>query len=309
MRFRTREVSRVEETWRQYVPSAVLHRVDRDPFQFDWHSIELGGVSLVHYTLSAEVHSTAEPHDQFLACRVSGAKIDVRSARKDLDAGRPWISDGTKVHAHWDGNARVTALVLDHGYLEGVSRQISGDDDLSLSVAELTPHNAEAAASWSRMFTYVERAAAPLRDGDTLLRSELARHAAVTTLASFATTMPHRDEHAEQTTAAPGTVRRAREFIAANAHLPITVDDIANAVHISTRGLQYAFRRALDITPAEALRQARLDGAHRELRFGSPATVAAVGRRWGFAHPSRFARAYREAFGISPSETLRKSRP
>ena len=37
----------------------------------------------------------------------------------------------------------------------------------------------------------------------------------------------------------------------------------------------------------------------------SAPTVAELAARWGFAHPGRFAVAYRAKFGHSPSETLR----
>lgn len=35
-------------------------------------------------------------------------------------------------------------------------------------------------------------------------------------------------------------------------------------------------------------------------------TVAAIARRWGFAHLSRFAQRYHAEFGEQPSETLRR---
>lgn len=311
MRFRTSDVSRVESTWKQFVPSAVLHDVDPERFRFDWHSADLGGVSLVRYDLAAEVRSTAEPQDQVLVCRVKGPDARVHSDRGDLDAGRPWISDGPRVHARWDAGARVTALVFERDTLSRFARQISGDDDLSIRVADLSPRSAHAAAAWDRMFAYLERSAAAFEnggDGDAVLRSELARHAAVTTLAAFATTNRLGSHRPTQRTAAPATVRRALDFIAENSHRPITVDDVAAAVHISTRGLQYAFRRALDMTPAESLRRARLDGAHRDLQSGAHSTVAAVARRWGFSHPSRFASAYRESFGELPSTTAARHR-
>lgn len=307
MQFRTRDVSLVESTWKQYVPSAVLHDVDPQRFRFDWHSEEFGGVSLVRYDLAAQVRSTAEPHDQFLACRVAGADARIWSDRSDLDPTRPWLSDGPRVHAQWDEGARVTALVFERESLQNLARRISGDDTLSLHVAELTPQNDRASASWIRMFEYLEESAAAL-DDDQLVRAELARHAAATTLTTFTTSMDSGRHRPAQTAPAPATVRRALDYIAENAHRPITVDDIAAAVHMSTRGLQYAFRRALDMTPAECLRQARLDGAHRELRSGASSGVAAVARRWGFAHPSRFAVAYRDAFGVLPSVTAGKHR-
>ncbi|MFJ4016636.1 helix-turn-helix transcriptional regulator [Microbacterium sp. NPDC090014] len=309
MRFRTSDVSRVESTWKQFVPSAVLHDVDPQRFRFDWHSADLGAVSLVRYDLAAEVRSTAEPQDQVLVCRVDGPDARVYSDRGDLDASLPWISDGPRVRARWDAGARVTALVFERNTLTHLAKRISGDDGVSVRVGDLAPRSAHAGAAWDRMFAYLEMSAADLvddADDDDLVRSELARHAAATTLAAFATTSRLQRHRPAQSTPAPATVRRALAFIAENSHRPITVDDVAAAVHISTRGLQYAFRRALDTTPAESLRQARLDGAHRDLRSGSPTTVAAVARRWGFSHPSRFAAAYRESFGVLPSVTAAK---
>lgn len=304
MEFRTRDVSLVESTWKQFVPSAVLHDVDPHRFLFDWHSAQLGAASLVRYDLAAEVRSTAEPHDQFLACRVAGPDVRVWSDRADLAPTSPWISDGPRVHAQWERGARVTALVFEREALQNLARQISGDDTLSLHVSDLSPQSEHAAEAWNRMFSYLESSASEFDDDhDQLLRAELGRHAAVTTLATFATSARESRQRPAQSAPAPATVRKALDFIADNAHRPVTVDDVAAAVHMSTRGLQYAFRRALDRTPAECLRQARLDGAHRDLRSGAPTTIAVIARRWGFSHPSRFAVAYRDAFGVLPSVT------
>ncbi|MEV4735226.1 helix-turn-helix transcriptional regulator [Microbacterium sp. LMX7-1.2] len=296
-------MTRVEETWRQYVPSATLHDVDPQRFRFEWHSADLDGVSLVRYDLAAQVHSTAEPQAQFLACRVAGSDVRLHSDRHDLDPTRPWITDGPRVHAHWDAGAHVTALVFDRARLERLGRRITGDDTLTLHVTALSSISAQAGATWDRTVAYLEQSVAGLDADDKVLRAELARHAAAVTLSAFATTARDPRARSPQAGPAPALVRRALDFIAENAHRGITVDEVAESVHISTRGLQYAFRRALDRTPAECLRQARLDGAHRELRAGSPKTVAEIARRWGFSHPSRFAAAYRDAFGVSPSVT------
>lgn len=104
----------------------------------------------------------------------------------------------------------------------------------------------------------------------------------------------------------PAVVRQATAYIDEHAHEPVTVDDVANAVGLSTRGLQVTFRRHLDTTPSMRLRQARLDGAHRDLLRADPraTTVAAVARRWGFIHLGHFATTYRAAYGERPTETL-----
>jgi AraC-like DNA-binding protein len=49
------------------------------------------------------------------------------------------------------------------------------------------------------------------------------------------------------------------------------------------------------------------DNAHRDLLAADPerATVTAVAYRWGFGSSSRFAAAYRRAYGTTPNQTLR----
>ena len=112
---------------------------------------------------------------------------------------------------------------------------------------------------------------------------------------------------AETTAAQPRTLRRAIDFIHENAHRDIGLSDIAAAIGVTPRSVQYIFRRHLSTTPLEYLRRVRLDRAHRDLLAADPAvdTVMAIAGRWRFAHPGRFSIAYREAFGTPPSQTLR----
>jgi transcriptional regulator GlxA family with amidase domain len=113
--------------------------------------------------------------------------------------------------------------------------------------------------------------------------------------------------HVETTVAQPQTLRRAIEFIHENAHRDIGLSDIAAALNVTPRSVQYTFRRHLGTTPLEYLRRVRLDRAHRDLQAADPAvdTVMEIAGRWRFGHPGRFSMAYKEAFGRPPSRTLR----
>jgi transcriptional regulator GlxA family with amidase domain len=105
----------------------------------------------------------------------------------------------------------------------------------------------------------------------------------------------------------PLVLRRAVAYIHENAHHDITVNDIAAAVNVTPRSVQYTFRRHLGVTPLEYLRRIRLDGAHRELQAADPSvdTVMAIAGRWGFSHAGRFSRIYKQTYGTPPSRTLR----
>lgn len=106
----------------------------------------------------------------------------------------------------------------------------------------------------------------------------------------------------------PRSVRRAREFINTNAHLPIGPAEIAEAAGLSIRSLQHAFRRYHDTTPSALLRSIRLDRVHAALHDSDSRVdpVSAVARHWGFVHLGRFSAAYQQRFGELPSQTIRK---
>ena len=300
MQFTSTDVEQVESTWQQYVPSSSLQRADPHRFRFDWRSEDLDDATLVNYRLAAQVHSTAEPHDQILVCRVDAPTARVWAGRDTLDARSPWISDGTRVDAEWDRTADVRAVIFDRRAAEDLARQLTGDDRSELRAAGLAPHSPADAHRWEKSFAYVEHLLGTA-GAEPLLRAELERHALMMTLSAFPTTFDDALRRPVQRSGAPASVRRALAYIDENAHLPITIDEVAAAAYISTRGLQYAFRRALDITPAQALRRARLEGAHRDLHVGGARSVGEVARRWGFSNSSRFTAAYREAYGVPPA--------
>jgi AraC-like DNA-binding protein len=102
---------------------------------------------------------------------------------------------------------------------------------------------------------------------------------------------------------------RARMWLEGNYDEPVTVTDLAAAVGISVRHLQHVFGARFGMTPTEMLRDIRLRQAHRTLRDPDATaypTVAAVAHRCGFSHLGRFSTAYRERYGESPSQTLRR---
>ncbi len=107
--------------------------------------------------------------------------------------------------------------------------------------------------------------------------------------------------------AVPAYVRRAEEFMRANAAAPLRMQQVAEAAGCSVRSLEAVFRRFRNTTPLAALHLIRLQQVQAELRrgpvSGSPAEVA---RRYGFTNAGRFAAAYRRRFGEAPSETARR---
>jgi AraC-like DNA-binding protein len=110
----------------------------------------------------------------------------------------------------------------------------------------------------------------------------------------------------QNSSAAPGNIRRAEEFIRGNPDEATTVESVARAAGCSVRALQLGFRRFRNTTPMSALRRARLERARNEIvRSDGSLSVIDVAARHGFGNAGRFSDTYRHAFGEYPSETLR----
>lgn len=106
----------------------------------------------------------------------------------------------------------------------------------------------------------------------------------------------------------PSKVREVLEFIDENPGAEVSTVDLAAMAGVSARALQAAFHDVVGMSPTAYLRGTRLDRVHRDLASGKAGTVTDAAARWGFFHLGRFARQYRERFGVLPSQTASRAR-
>lgn len=97
---------------------------------------------------------------------------------------------------------------------------------------------------------------------------------------------------------------RIKSYIMANLADPdLTPESIARAHHVSLRYLHKLFQDE-ELTVGRLIQRCRLEKCREDLRRPrrSHPGVSAVAQRWGFSHPSQFTRAFRTAYGMSPSQ-------
>ena len=144
---------------------------------------------------------------------------------------------------------------------------------------------------------------------------DLAQHklvlAQIEQLAASVLLVSHRHNHSEAAPARRGTilprhVRRAQDYLEAHAHEPVCADKLAQVVGVSVRSLYTGFKDFLGVSPMHYLRDLRMERARTELMSGEASNVAGVALRWGFAHMGRFSNDYKQRYGESPSQTLRR---
>ncbi|MGI5200702.1 helix-turn-helix domain-containing protein [Spirillospora sp. CA-108201] len=103
---------------------------------------------------------------------------------------------------------------------------------------------------------------------------------------------------------------RVRSFINRNLHNPdLSPSMVAVAHHISTSHLYRLFEDE-NVAVAGLIRRERLERARRDLadpaQQGVP--VHEIATRWGFTHHAAFTRAFRAAYGISPTDCRQAAR-
>ncbi|MDE0853186.1 MAG: AraC family transcriptional regulator [Nevskia sp.] len=117
------------------------------------------------------------------------------------------------------------------------------------------------------------------------------------------------DLNRPQKAPAPRLIREA-ERLMREGGAEQTTSRIAAELKVSLRTLQMGFRDEHGCTPNEFLRRVRIHKAREALLAPEPGTsVTEVAVANGFLHLARFSAYYRETFGESPVQTLRRNQP
>ncbi len=98
-------------------------------------------------------------------------------------------------------------------------------------------------------------------------------------------------------------VRRAADFVRAEAHRPLALADVARAVHVSPNYLTGLFRAETGTPLGRFILVERIARAQRQLARPG-ASVKAVALELGFADPFTFSRAFKRVTGRAPRTSL-----
>ncbi|MEV4708744.1 AraC family transcriptional regulator [Actinoplanes sp. NPDC049316] len=211
----------------------------------------------------------------------------------------------------WSGDCRLLAVKIDRQALEShLADLLDAPVPGPVRFAPTLDLSGAAGASWLNLLRLV--AAESARSGGLLHHPVLGarlREDLITGLL-LAADHPYRDalHRPRPVLAAPRAVRRVVELMRAEPSRPYPIAELARIAGVSPRSLQLSFRRYIGMPPLSYLRELRLALVHEQLVQADPAnsTVAEIAYQAGFTHPSRFAAAYRQRYGVLPSETLRR---
>ena len=102
------------------------------------------------------------------------------------------------------------------------------------------------------------------------------------------------------------TALEIRTFLLNSLEETMTIKSIVEQFEISDKTLQNSFMSLFGITPKHFINLLKLNRAHEDLLYTDLKTtnVSDIATKWGFSHFGRFAKDYKDLFGVLPSETL-----
>ncbi|WP_066901940.1 helix-turn-helix transcriptional regulator [Mycolicibacterium houstonense] len=271
----------------------------------------LGPINFDELELDYHMSYDADPLNKICLCRVHSGRIEENFIGEPQDVFGPGdvtlLSPPELPYSGRVCRAGYDLTMFDAELLGRVATTGPGERTGPVRLTGHRPISPQAGYQLKVAIEYVRS----LVQGDNgpvpaLVASTAASMLAATVISTMPTNAGLEPGPTDRSDAKPPLLRRAIAYIEANADRDIALVDIAEAIYVTPRALQYMFRRHLDVSPMGYLRRVRLDHARQQLLNADPATttVQAVAARWGFAHTGRFAAAYRHAFGEYPSDTL-----
>jgi AraC-like DNA-binding protein len=278
-----------------------------------FEQVEAGEFTTFDVKLPGQLSFAAHGQDDIVISTVICGTVELErgNVTRHYQAGDAYIASQPRTDLWYSGweNLRATAVMLPAPLLAEAAAQFPGGPRGGWEFLASDPVSADGLLLWRKTTRFVDDLLADAEAACSPLLVASAGHLlAATAVAAFPNTA-HTDPAIEDRRDADSvTLRRAVAFIDEHAQQDITIADIAAAAFVTVRAVQLAFRRHMDTTPMAYLRRVRLNQAHRELQAADPVsdTVTAVAYRWGFPSPARFAAYYRSAYGVPPSQTLRR---
>jgi AraC-like DNA-binding protein len=199
--------------------------------------------------------------------------------------------------------ARISRKAVESRIVEKLGRRLSAPLQFDMEV----PSDTDFGRAWHQLLNHIcdLSASAP----KALAAEEVRKQYSRTMIELLVHAAPHNySGQLEQgmTQPIPWYVRRARAYMHDHLADLRSVAEVAGSVGITPRALQNGFRQAFNMTPAQYLRDLRIQALHKALLGADPTrSVTELMQNVGIVNFGRYAHYYRLKMGVSPSETLR----
>ena len=263
----------------------------------------------------APVEITPEPFKSFylLQTPTAGSAMVTRGQRiLEVPMGSATISaPDEEIQMEWSADCEKLILRIDRTTLETMYGSITGAaPSAPLRFEDVIPLTSGPMQSVWRMINMISEDL--LENQESIFKSHHAmQHMEQSLLFALLNSGVYLQPNARSqqlSEIAPRQVRIVEEYIRENAAEPITIEQLVEVSGVSARTLFDNFRKFRGQTPMGYVKDVRLQCVRERLLNPKESdSVTSIAMRWGFSQLGRFAAIYKDQFGETPSQTLKRS--
>jgi AraC family transcriptional regulator len=209
-----------------------------------------------------------------------------------------FLTPGTRDRVRWNGSSRRVVLSIDESYIFRAAQELGRKNHLGFKnrwifedrqlLLLLSEMQRETETGWEMGSLYGDHLGMSL---SMALIQKYGRDVSIAPLVKGGISKVR--------------LGRVLEYVAANSHLDLRLDDLAQVAEMSQFHFARLFRLSMGVTPHRYLMDQRLQKAKALLRLNTR-TVTEVATEIGFANAGHFARAFKRHLGVSPTDWKRQ---
>lgn len=289
-----------------FTPAWGAEVCSQEGFSLTVHRQAFGEVTVDQFAVEGTMRCEAPTSDAVFVVQPRVGALTINGTPTTGTAPVLLIAQNTAAHTLQARSARFNVITIDAKLLGKVAAETNPTSPQQIEFLSSTPQSPTTTRAWHRTLDYV---LGGFSGSDPEPRPLLVRAATRMLSAATLECFPSNANQGQDLPVSPSLskpFRDAAAFMHQHAGHDIDLGDIAAAVNLTPRAVQYVFRQQADTTPMEYLRRMRLHRARTDLIDGdrSTTTVSAVAQKWKFGHTGRFAAQYRAVYGESPHTAL-----
>lgn len=297
-------------------PHELLHLSDKDPLNFSFQGEHLGGIIMGDLIYGQDViFKTQYQQDMHFYC-ITRPKIGKPLFRQEgsmFEASHSHaaiVSPSDKFEIEIKADCVQSFISISKPLLENtLSDLIQRPLDQPIEFEHIMSTQNQRIHEWWNLLEYFSSYSKQEMRFDCLM-NEVRHDFEKIVVKSLLLSQPHNYSHFlnDGHNNDPEFLKRALKFIHDNIQHPICADDLERIAGVSKQKLSKVFRERMKVSLNSYIRYYRLKCIYQELSVAQDKkNITNIAMKWGISHLGRFSLEYKQQFGESPSDTVRKS--
>lgn len=313
----THSIETVDQCLNRIIGPHELHDFSREePLNFSFQGAQMGGIIMGELIYGKDViFKTQHQQDMHFYCitRPKTGKPKFKTQHRFFEASHTdaaIVSPFDKFEIEIQGDCIQSFVSISKPLLENtLSDLIQRPLNAPIEFEHIMSSQNEKINAWWHLLEYFSAYGKQQMNFDCLM-NDIKHDFERILIKSLLLSQPHNYSHllSDDHSNDPAFLKRALQYIHDNISHNICGEDLERIAGVSKQKLSKAFRDRMKVSFNSYIRYYRLKCIYQELSLAQDKkNITNIAMKWGINHLGRFSLEYKQQFGESPSDTIRKS--